>query len=139
MRSATLFKKRVGHRCFPVNFGKFLRTSFFTEHLWAAASIRHSYLQFRRLHAQCQIFPVFCSTDQSLREKCPKMEFFLVCSLLYSDRIWRFTSWSSVFSLNKENTDQKKLRIWTLFAQWVSSWNYCIFKFTLSFEMFLYS
>ena len=28
MRSATFLKKRVGHRCFPVNFGKFLRTSF---------------------------------------------------------------------------------------------------------------
>ena len=24
----------VWHRCFPVNFAKFLRTPFFTEHLW---------------------------------------------------------------------------------------------------------
>ena len=24
----------VWHRCFPVNFVKFLRTPFFTEHLW---------------------------------------------------------------------------------------------------------
>ena len=31
---ATLFKKRHWHRCFPVNFEKFLRTPFFTEHLW---------------------------------------------------------------------------------------------------------
>ena len=31
---ATLLKKRLWHRCFPVNFGKFLRTPFFTEHLW---------------------------------------------------------------------------------------------------------
>ena len=30
---ATLLKKILWHRCFPVNFGKFLRTSFFTEHL----------------------------------------------------------------------------------------------------------
>ena len=40
---ATLLKKRLWHRCFPVNFAKFLRTSFLqntfsTEHLWAAAS-----------------------------------------------------------------------------------------------------
>ena len=27
-------KKRLWHRCFPVNFAKFLRTTFFTEHLW---------------------------------------------------------------------------------------------------------
>ena len=34
LRPATLFKKRLWHRCFPVNFVKFLRTLFFTEHLW---------------------------------------------------------------------------------------------------------
>ena len=27
-------KKRLWHRCFPVNFVKFLRTPFFIEHLW---------------------------------------------------------------------------------------------------------
>ena len=31
---ATLLKKRLWHRCFPVNFAKFLRTPFFTKHLW---------------------------------------------------------------------------------------------------------
>ena len=34
LRPETLFKKRVWHRCFPVNFVKLLRTPFFTEHLW---------------------------------------------------------------------------------------------------------
>ena len=29
----TLLKKRLWHTCFPVNFVKFLRTSFLTEHL----------------------------------------------------------------------------------------------------------
>ena len=32
-RPATLLKKRLWHRCFPVNFVKFLRTPFLTEHL----------------------------------------------------------------------------------------------------------
>ena len=31
---ATLLKKRLWHRCFPVNFEKFLRTPLLTEHLW---------------------------------------------------------------------------------------------------------
>ena len=31
LRPATLLKKILRHRCFPVNFAKFLRTSFFTE------------------------------------------------------------------------------------------------------------
>ena len=33
LRPATLLKKRLWHRCFPVNFAKFLRTPFFIEHL----------------------------------------------------------------------------------------------------------
>ena len=31
--AATLLKKRLWHRCFPVNFAKFLRTAVFIEHL----------------------------------------------------------------------------------------------------------
>ena len=31
---ATLLKKRLCHSCFPVNFAKFRKTPFFTEHLW---------------------------------------------------------------------------------------------------------
>ena len=32
VRPAALLKKR--HRCLPVNFAKFLRTPFYTKHLW---------------------------------------------------------------------------------------------------------
>ena len=34
LRAATLLRKRLYHMCFPVNFLKFVRTLFFTEHLW---------------------------------------------------------------------------------------------------------
>ena len=34
LRPATLLKERFWHRCFPVNFVKFLRTPFLKEHLW---------------------------------------------------------------------------------------------------------
>ena len=33
LRPATLFQKRLWQRCFPINFGRFLRTHFHTEHL----------------------------------------------------------------------------------------------------------
>ena len=33
LKSATLLKKRLWDRCFPVNFAKFLRTPFLIEHL----------------------------------------------------------------------------------------------------------
>ena len=37
---ATSLKNWLWHRCFPVNFAKFLRTPFFTEHLrWLLLSI----------------------------------------------------------------------------------------------------
>ena len=34
MSTATLLKKRLWDRCFPVNFAKFLRTLIFLEHFW---------------------------------------------------------------------------------------------------------
>ena len=34
LRPATLLKKRIWHRCFLVNFAKFLNTPFLIEHLW---------------------------------------------------------------------------------------------------------
>ena len=33
-RVSFLLKKRLCHRCFPVNFSKFVRTPFLMEHLW---------------------------------------------------------------------------------------------------------
>ena len=40
---ATLLKKRLWHRCFPVNFAKFLRTPFFTKHLqWLHGNTGHT-------------------------------------------------------------------------------------------------
>ena len=38
LRPATLLKKRLWHMCFPVNFAKFQRTTFLTEHLSKTAS-----------------------------------------------------------------------------------------------------
>ena len=43
--SITLFEKRLWHRCFRVNFAKFLRTPFLTEHFWETASGRIKWIQ----------------------------------------------------------------------------------------------
>ena len=46
LRPATLLKKSLWYRCFPVNVGKFLRTSFFTEHLrWLLLSSLQVYYE----------------------------------------------------------------------------------------------
>ena len=46
---AILLKKRLWHRCFPVNFGKFLRTPFLTEHLkWLLLFLKHLHFSFAK-------------------------------------------------------------------------------------------
>ena len=67
LRPATLLKKSLWHRCFPLNFSKFLRTLFFTEHLrwllfwWivftSLTSFLKSYAQMQ-LRADFQIFRI---------------------------------------------------------------------------------
>ena len=59
--------------------------------------------------------------NNSLREKCPNTEVFLVRIFLYSDWIRRDTEYLllriSPYSVRiKKNTDQKKLCIWTFFT-----------------------
>ena len=39
LRPAALLKERLWYKCFPVNFAKFLRTPFFTKHLWTTVSV----------------------------------------------------------------------------------------------------
>ena len=40
-------KKRLQHRCFPVKFAKFLRTTFFTEHLrWLLLEMERHFIVF---------------------------------------------------------------------------------------------
>ena len=51
-----------------------------------------------------------------LLEKCPNTEFFPVRIFPHSDRIRRDNCPYSARMW--ENTDQKELRIWTLFTQW---------------------
>ena len=53
----------------------------------------------------------------TLHEKCLNTEFFQVRIFLYLDWIQRFTVQT------QETTDQKKLRIWTLFMQCYGSQN----------------
>ena len=44
LRPAALLKKRLVHRCFPVNFAKLLRAPFLTEHLrWLLLSYVKEY------------------------------------------------------------------------------------------------
>ena len=41
LRLATLLKKRLWHRCLPVNSREISKTTFFAEHLWTTVSKQH--------------------------------------------------------------------------------------------------
>ena len=51
----TLSKKRLWHRCFPVNVVKFLRTPLLTEHLWATASEQKKRRKLTRKRIKCEL------------------------------------------------------------------------------------
>ena len=52
LRPATLLKKRLWHRCFPVNFAKFLKTPFITKHLWRLLLKTSIFSLFRSIHPE---------------------------------------------------------------------------------------
>ena len=54
----------------------------------------------------------------SLCEKCPDTSIFMVLIFLYSDWIY-LRSTSPYWVRMQENTDQKNLRIWTFFTQYI--------------------
>ena len=62
LRPATLLKTRLWHRCFPVNFAKFLKTSLLTEHLrWLPLAFQNESILYisrssRSKQAQCLKF-----------------------------------------------------------------------------------
>ena len=66
---------------------------------------------------------LFHSVKCTLREKCPNTKVFLVRIFPYSDWILRFTEIFIILCKSpysvwiQENTNQKKLRIWTIFTQ----------------------
>ena len=58
LHAQALLKKSLWHRCFPVNFAKFLRTPFFTEHL-----------RWLLLSRKCSVKKMFLKISQNLQGK----------------------------------------------------------------------
>ena len=54
----------------------------------------------------------------TLREKCPNTEFFLIRIFPHLTEYGEIRNISPYSAQMWENTDHKKIRIWTLFTQW---------------------
>ena len=66
LRPATLLKKSLWHRCFPVNFAKFLRTPFYKENLWWRLLIK--YWEIKLI---LQYYKQGNMSFQKFKSKCP--------------------------------------------------------------------
>ena len=65
----------------------------------------------------------FLGKQETLREKCPNMEFYLSVFSRTGAEYGDLRNKSPYSAQVLENTDQKKLRIWTLCTQWKSVQN----------------
>ena len=90
LRPVTLPKKRLWHTCLPVNFVKFLRTRFFTEHLWWLLLTIRNHPETTQNYLHQQNLP---ATLQS--KEPPNLTLFFCCWL------WRWF-------LNQESRTSKK-------------------------------
>ena len=66
LKPTTLLRNRLWHSCFPMNFAKFLRTSFFIEHLHQLL-LNHTspYNQFSKIGAKDLASCFFCSRTRT--------------------------------------------------------------------------
>ena len=91
---ATLLKKRLWDRCFPVNFARFLRTPFLTEHLWWLLLTIPTYFSsrgvFRTLSNICAL--TFCLSSQwifTTPENLRKLEHSVLQDISPTLKYWR--------------------------------------------------
>ena len=97
LRPATLLKKRLWHRCFPVNFAKFLRTPFFQN--TSGRLLLYFFRAFTFLYVYMYLFIQFLPYTSYLKRS---LDTLLLTSILLS---FRFSKVLSVkVSFNKINT-----------------------------------
>ena len=80
LMSATLLKRRLWHRCFSCDFCQICKNAFFTEHIWATASI----LRGGRRLKQTEISIISKLTTKIIKKKkCSHIFYFLLLLILF--------------------------------------------------------
>ena len=88
--------KRLQHRCFPMNFAKFLRTSGFTEHLRATAPVNGNITVIIHVHIiACFSFDIW-GVFRTLRSSRPQMFLRKVVVKICSKFTWKHPCWSVI-------------------------------------------
>ena len=107
---AILFKKRHWHRCFPVNFVKFLKTPFYIEHLWwlLLESEALKYVFHHRFSLKKQ---VFCCFNQK------NFWYWTPCSYQLNNK--KFINEANI-AITTANDVKRSLNITSLYFIWFS-------------------
>ena len=125
LRPATLFKKRLWRRCFPVNFAKFPRTPFLQNTSgWLLLLCSRTTIFYARPTA------FFNPCERDLDRNFNILNYIMLIpyshshlNTLYYVKSIKVRSFFLVriflyLVLLRENTDHKKIRIWIRFTQW---------------------
>ena len=84
-------KKRLWHRCFPVNFTKFLRTLFLTEHLRWLLLVKCCIVSDIQLQKQQRVFPKEIFYETIFNQASKLLETTRTKRFLY---VWWFADWT---------------------------------------------
>ena len=116
---ATLIKKRLWHRCFPVNFEKFLRTPFLIEHLWWLllnamwVSIPTCIIVLANSVNDCWLYHVLENTDWKttlIGKYFSDKQLLKPLSLIYAKYPWSKTIFCDIFGSYDVISDKWKVR-----------------------------
>ena len=88
--------------------------------IFAVNVLREYKMKMYNFECSCKPMVLFY-TRWTLSKNCPSRKFFLVCTFSHLDWIRKLRTKSPWSFQMQENTDQKKLRIWTFFTQWKAS------------------
>ena len=132
-KACNFIKRRLQHRCFPVNFAKFLRTPILKNVCERASIFMHKYAEVYLGSGQTFINGIFRENSKQL------LLLSIFTKKLHQSTAWKVSKYGvfsgpvffcirteygdlrskSPYSVRiQENMDQKKLCVWTLFTRW---------------------
>ena len=89
LRAATLLKRRLWHRYFPVNFVRFLRTpSYFIEHFWWLLLSIVFTMSLNPRPSENLVFEVWANLNHTIQQKCGDLATWNIL-IKYSLTRWR--------------------------------------------------
>ena len=89
-RPATLLKKRLWHRCFAVNFTKFLRTPFLTEHIrWLLLDFWKHEPFYVYVQVLIRTITKFSNNDGNFGHLCVRTKWMILRNSLISEAAFR--------------------------------------------------